>query len=328
MPNVKRPYEAQTWQEGDIITSDAMIHIENGIAAIDAELSDARNYGDSTEGTLGSRIDDMITVSTTRPSSSNNEIWVENNTTKRIELPTIAEFEAAFGKVETGGKASKAYHIGDYFEKSNSTTATFCVAIAEIAENDNLVINSNYKEVGNIIDEISKARADVNNLNATIDERLNNISSIASGAVSFTQHQENVITDAQKAIARNNIDAARQITLENANDNIHEIQNMIAKIERSTASAAHEVGEYIIIRSQADTAYSKELNSLYQVKAPIAIGDKLDDNNIELIENGITSQIFQIAKRIPDTSNLADGTYTLKVTIDNGAPTYTWVSDN
>ena len=45
-------YEKQTWQNGDVITAAKLNHIENGIDAVDNDVS-----------TLNSKVNGMITVS-------------------------------------------------------------------------------------------------------------------------------------------------------------------------------------------------------------------------------------------------------------------------
>ena len=89
---VERPYEAQNWATGDVITKNKIQHIEDGIAAIDAELVGARREGGSTTGTLGERLNDMIIVSETQPISDNNELWIKSTTTE-VQVPTYEDME-------------------------------------------------------------------------------------------------------------------------------------------------------------------------------------------------------------------------------------------
>ena len=88
---ITRPYTPQEWENGDVITKEKLDNIEAGIAAIDTEITGARGSG-SSAGTLGKRIDDLIMVQDTQPTSEANEIWVRS-TGNGVQVPTYEEFE-------------------------------------------------------------------------------------------------------------------------------------------------------------------------------------------------------------------------------------------
>lgn len=88
---ITRPYTAQSWNTGDVITKEKLNNIEQGLAAIDTEITGARGSG-SASGTLGKRIDDLIMVQDTQPTSTDNEIWVRS-TGEGVQVPTYEEFE-------------------------------------------------------------------------------------------------------------------------------------------------------------------------------------------------------------------------------------------
>lgn len=88
---ITRPYTAQSWETGDVITKEKLNNIEQGLAAIDTEITGARGSG-SASGTLGKRIDDLIMVQDTQPTSTDNEIWIRS-TGNGVQVPTYEEFE-------------------------------------------------------------------------------------------------------------------------------------------------------------------------------------------------------------------------------------------
>ena len=87
---VTRPYTPQSWETGDVITKEKLNNIEQGLAAIDTEVTGARGSG-SASGTLGKRIDDLIMVQDTQPTSTDNEIWIRS-TGEGVQVPTYEEF--------------------------------------------------------------------------------------------------------------------------------------------------------------------------------------------------------------------------------------------
>lgn len=86
-------YTKTTWVTGDLITAERMNNIEDGIEDIVNEINGTIGGGDGS-GTLWDKIDDMIQVSPTQPSSSNNEIWFKSNESGNIQVPTYDEFQA------------------------------------------------------------------------------------------------------------------------------------------------------------------------------------------------------------------------------------------
>ena len=88
---INRPYTAQDWENGDIITKEKLTNIEDALEAIDAEVTGARGSSASA-GTLGKRIDDLVMVQDTQPTSEANEIWVRS-TGNGVQVPTYEEFE-------------------------------------------------------------------------------------------------------------------------------------------------------------------------------------------------------------------------------------------
>ena len=95
---ITRPYTAQDWENGDIITKEKLTNIEDALEAIDAEVTGARGSGASA-GTLGKRIDDLVMVQDTQPTSEANEIWVRS-TGNGVQVPTYEEFTALVQRVE------------------------------------------------------------------------------------------------------------------------------------------------------------------------------------------------------------------------------------
>lgn len=87
-------YTKHNWSAGDIITASKLEEIENAIEAITDEVEGARNYDSGTSGTLGSRIDELVQISSSAP-NGNNEIWVSSNPSdiEEFSVPTYAEFQ-------------------------------------------------------------------------------------------------------------------------------------------------------------------------------------------------------------------------------------------
>lgn len=116
-------YTPISWTSGDILTYEKMNHIESGIASIGEEIQNARGRG-ANSGTLGARIDDLIMVQSTQPTSENNEIWINNSATSQIEIPTQAEFLNLSRSVSSGmGNTfdpTHNYTIGEFFTRNNT----------------------------------------------------------------------------------------------------------------------------------------------------------------------------------------------------------------
>ena len=81
-------YTKNTWTPGDVITAERMNNIEEGIDNVVQEIN-----GNGGQGTLWNKIDDMILISPTQPTSPNNEIWVNSDSATNVQVPTYAEFE-------------------------------------------------------------------------------------------------------------------------------------------------------------------------------------------------------------------------------------------
>lgn len=88
---VNRPYTPRDWETGDIITEEFLDNIEEGISAIDSEIYEARGLNPSST-TLKQRIDDLVIIQNTKPTSDNNKIWIKG-TSNSVRVPTYDEFD-------------------------------------------------------------------------------------------------------------------------------------------------------------------------------------------------------------------------------------------
>ena len=215
----RNTYSPHTWTTGEVITREKMNKIEDGIAAIDTEIAAARGEGGSGSGSLGQRIDDIVIVSNTEPTSEDNEIWINTSTSglnTPIEIPTQEEFENLENMIaptEASSMASAAHANGSYFIYNG----TLYEAIADIAAGGTITPNTNCKAVtvgGEVSDlksaivfldkgESSINIADYDSVNCTFSATntalrsglnyiSNQIPAESFGAVSFTADAERV----------------------------------------------------------------------------------------------------------------------------------------
>ena len=71
--------------------------------------------GDKTVNTLGNRIDDLVMIQNTQPTSINNEIWVDSSETETIEIPSYEEYENLLNGIgEQYDEDNGTYEVGDY----------------------------------------------------------------------------------------------------------------------------------------------------------------------------------------------------------------------
>lgn len=103
-------YDKTNWAIGDIITQRKMNKIEEGLEDITQEVYDARGINPS-QGTLTTRLDDMIIISDTQPSAANNEIWVKN-INSYTQIPTYAEFIALKNSIAPDYENGNTYSVG------------------------------------------------------------------------------------------------------------------------------------------------------------------------------------------------------------------------
>lgn len=90
-----------TEHSGDINSIKSTIgNISIDVNNIESEIENARNYGSSTSGSLGTRIDELVQVSATQP-TGNNEIWV-NTEYEEFSVPTYEEFDQLLTVLNTG----------------------------------------------------------------------------------------------------------------------------------------------------------------------------------------------------------------------------------
>lgn len=91
---VNRPYTPRDWETGDVITEEFLDNIEEGISAIDSEIYEARGLNPSST-TLKQRIDDLVIIQNTKPTSDNNKIWIKG-TSNSVRVPSYNEAAATY----------------------------------------------------------------------------------------------------------------------------------------------------------------------------------------------------------------------------------------
>lgn len=83
-------YASKEWADGEVITATKMNNISGSLHQIDSEIINARTKGKSANDTIGKRIDDLIVVSDSKPTSVNNTIWIKD-TGNEVQIPTYSE---------------------------------------------------------------------------------------------------------------------------------------------------------------------------------------------------------------------------------------------
>ena len=122
-------YNPTNWTTGDVITAELMNKIETALAGVSEAINTAAT-GAGDSGSLGQRLQDMIEVTNTQPTSPNNEIWIVPNSTRETAVPTYEEFEGLrdsigsdlddiLDNIATQYNPSSSYAVGDYVIHDN-----------------------------------------------------------------------------------------------------------------------------------------------------------------------------------------------------------------
>lgn len=109
-------YQKHDWDNGELLTEAKLDAIENGIFDVSEEVRDAAiGTGTAEEiGSLGYRLNNMITVANSQPTAKENEIWVDSGSTEEVVVPTYDELETVAKDLAEEFSESKSYAVGDY----------------------------------------------------------------------------------------------------------------------------------------------------------------------------------------------------------------------
>lgn len=201
-------YEPTEWKAGDVITGSKMNKIEAQLAANTEEIEEARGKGGSASGSLGARIDDMIILSDTQPTSTDNEIWIRSSSSGGIVVPTYEELENVRDSIAEVYDSTKTYAIGDYAYYNEVLYR--CTTAITTAESWN---SGHWTEV---------------KVGSEVKDAKNGVTAVDSNFVKATATQS--FTDVQKNTARTNINAANSDVIADTYD----------------ATKTYAVGDYVI----------------------------------------------------------------------------------
>lgn len=104
-------YVKHDWEPGELITESKVDAIETGVEELSSEVREAAA---SETNSLGYRLDNMIKVSNTQPVSSTNDIWIIENGSEEIIIPTYDELLTIMKDFADVFDQAQAYTAGNY----------------------------------------------------------------------------------------------------------------------------------------------------------------------------------------------------------------------